>query len=396
MARTGKRMSGLTQRDGIWHINKIIDGERIYKSTGTGSLEEAEQILIHLLDQRRQQKLFGVRQVKTWRDAATRYLLENQDMPSIGLTATYLEQLDPFIGELPVTHIDDDALEPFRQWMREGGKMASGKTKKPSSPRTINIALQRVVRILHLCARTWRDTNKRPWIDVVPAITMETERGRSREPYPMDWDEQRLLFAELPDYLERMALFNVNSGAREQEVCKLRWDWEVKVPELQTSVFIVPPEFGGRTEQSGVKNREYRVLVLNDVARGVIEGQRGLDDEWVFPYGDEGGPMHRMNATAWRSARNRAAEAWQAEFGKPARQGFKKLRVHDLKHTFGRRLRAAGVPKEDRQALLGHKSDSVTTHYSAAELDGLIAQANKVSTANRTTPTLTILRSNAA
>lgn len=396
MARTGKRMSGLTQRDGIWHINKVFKGERIYQSTGTGSLEEAEQILIHLLDQRRQQQLFGVRQVKTWRDAATRYLLENQDMPSIGLTATYLEQLDPFIGELPVTHIDDDALEPFRQWMREGGKMTSGKTKKPSSPRTINIALQRVVRILHLCARTWRDTNKRPWIDVVPAITMEAERGRTREPYPMDWDEQRLLFAELPDYLERMALFNVNSGAREQEVCKLRWDWEVKVPELGTSVFIVPPEFGGRSEQAGVKNREYRVLVLNDVARSVIEGQRGLCDEWVFPYGDEGGPLHRMNATAWRSARNRAAEAWQAEFGKPARQGFKKLRVHDLKHTFGRRLRAAGVPKEDRQALLGHKSDSVTTHYSAAELEGLIAQANKVSTANRTTPTLTILRTAAA
>lgn len=396
MARTGKRMSGLTQRDGIWHINKVFKGERIYQSTGTGSLEEAEQILIHLLDQRRQQQLFGVRQVKTWRDAATRYLLENQDMPSIGLTATYLEQLDPFIGELPVTHIDDDALEPFRQWMREGGKMASGKTKKPSSPRTINIALQRVVRILHLCARTWRDANKRAWIDVVPAITMEGERGRTREPYPMDWDEQRLLFAELPDYLERMALFNVNSGAREQEVCKLRWDWEVKVPELGTSVFIVPPEFGGRSEQAGVKNREYRVLVLNDVARSVIEGQRGLCDEWVFPYGDEGGPLHRMNATAWRSARNRAAEAWQAEFGKPARQGFKKLRVHDLKHTFGRRLRAAGVPKEDRQALLGHKSDSVTTHYSAAELEGLIAQANKVSTANRTTPTLTILRTAAA
>jgi integrase len=389
-------MSGLTQRDGIWHINKVFKGERIYQSTGTGSLEEAEQILIHLLDQRRQQQLFGVRQVKTWRDAATRYLLENQDMPSIGLTATYLEQLDPFIGELPVTHIDDDALEPFRQWMREGGKMASGKTKKPSSPRTINIALQRVVRILHLCARTWRDANKRAWIDVVPAITMEGERGRTREPYPMDWDEQRLLFAELPDYLERMALFNVNSGAREQEVCKLRWDWEVKVPELGTSVFIVPPEFGGRSEQAGVKNREYRVLVLNDVARSVIEGQRGLCDEWVFPYGDEGGPLHRMNATAWRSARNRAADAWQAEFGKPARQGFKKLRVHDLKHTFGRRLRAAGVPKEDRQALLGHKSDSVTTHYSAAELEGLIAQANKVSTANRTTPTLTILRTAAA
>jgi len=52
--------------------------------------------------------------------------------------------------------------------------------------------------------------------------------------------------------------------------------------------------------------------------------------------------------------------------------------VHDLKHTFGRRLRAAGVGFEDRQDLLGHKSQRITTHYSAAELTALLAAANKV------------------
>lgn len=31
------------------------------------------------------------------------------------------------------------------------------------------------------------------------------------------------------------------------------------------------------------------------------------------------------------------------------------VRVHDLKHTFDRRLRAAGVGFEDRQDLLGHQ-----------------------------------------
>ena len=41
------------------------------------------------------------------------------------------------------------------------------------------------------------------------------------------------------------------------------------------------------------------------------------------------------------------------------------VRVHDLKHTFGRRLRAAGVSYEDRQDSLGHRSNRVTTHYSA-------------------------------
>ena len=42
--------------------------------------------------------------------------------------------------------------------------------------------------------------------------------------------------------------------------------------------------------------------------------------------------------------------------------GFTSIRVHDLKHTFGRRLRAAGVTEEDRKVLLGHKNGSITSH----------------------------------
>jgi integrase len=57
---------------------------------------------------------------------------------------------------------------------------------------------------------------------------------------------------------------------------------------------------------------------------------------------------------------------------------FRRVRVNDLKHTFGRRLRAAGVSFEDRQDLLGHKSGRITTHYSQAELSNLIDAAEKV------------------
>ena len=54
------------------------------------------------------------------------------------------------------------------------------------------------------------------------------------------------------------------------------------------------------------------------------------------------------------------------------------MRVHDLKHTYGRRLRAAGVSFEDRQDLLGHKSGRITTHYSAPELVNLIEASERV------------------
>ncbi len=52
------------------------------------------------------------------------------------------------------------------------------------------------------------------------------------------------------------------------------------------------------------------------------------------------------------------------------------MRAHQ--HTFGRRLRAAGVSFEDRQDLLGHRSGRITTHYSAAELGNLLTAANQV------------------
>ena len=68
------------------------------------------------------------------------------------------------------------------------------------------------------------------------------------------------------------------------------------------------------------------------------------------------------------------------------------VRVHDLKHTFGRRLRAAGVSFEDRQDLLGHRSARITTHYSAAELSKLIEAANRVCEAGERQPQLVVLR----
>ena len=96
----------------------------------------------------------------------------------------------------------------------------------------------------------------------------------------------------------------------------------------------------------------------------------------MFTY--QGKPVRRMLTSAWKRARLRV-ELPQA-------------RVHDLKHTFGRRLRAAGVSFEDRQDLLGHCSGRITTHYSAAELSRLIEAAESVVERNGKRPELVVLR----
>ncbi len=208
-----------------------------------------------------------------------------------------------------------------------------------------------------------------------------------RTPYPLSWDEERLLFQELPAHLQRMALFKVNTGTRDGEVCGLRWDWEIAIPELGTSIFLIPGQF--------VKNREDRVVVLNEVAKRVIEAVRGQHLTFVFIY--RGQPIGTMHNNGWQAARRRAAKQYQAELGEAAPAGFRNVRVHDLKHTFGRRLRAAGVSLETRKALLGHTTGDITSHYSAPELQELIEAANRVC-AGRSgkTPALTLIRQKAA
>ena len=59
-------------------------------------------------------------------------------------------------------------------------------------------------------------------------------------------------------------------------MCGLRWEYEVQVPEFDTSVFIIP---GNR-----VKNGEDRLVVLNRVARSIIDAQRDRDPDYVFTY----------------------------------------------------------------------------------------------------------------
>ena len=64
------------------------------------------------------------------------------------------------------------------------------------------------------------------------------------------------------------------------------------------------------------KNGDERIVVLNRIARGVVESERGRHPKYVFSY--KGKRLARMNNHAWRRARERA--------------GLLQVRVHDLRH----------------------------------------------------------------
>jgi integrase len=102
------------------------------------------------------------------------------------------------------------------------------------------------------------------------------------------------------------------------------------VHEVGRSVFVIPPE--------AFKSKRAHVVVLNDAAWSIVQTPRGKDPTWVFPY--LGKRVSTMNNTAWQRVRQEV--------------DLRSVRIHDLRHAFACRLRAAGVSAEDREALLGH------------------------------------------
>lgn len=345
-----KKTSGLIKRGDIWHIAKRIGGKRIRVSTETSDLEEAEAILSRIITTQHRAKHFGVRPRVLFREAATKYLRE-ETKKSLHNDAQALRALDPFIGDLFLEQVHGGTIEPFVMYMRNKGRAAG----------TINRYIAVVRRILNLAARHWRDSESgQSWLESAPLFRMQT--GTVRKPYPINWQEQKLLLSELTPDLERAVLFMVNTGLRDQELCSLRWDWKVA-----DDLFILP--------ESQNKNGLERFVVMNSIARSVLEEQIGKDHHRVFP-------RSSVYTRGWKSGRERAANRYQEELGEESPWGFRNLRVHDLRHTFGRRVRFAGWSNEDRKDLLGHKNDDITTHYSQVEIDRLRDMVNSIAQPN--------------
>ncbi len=368
-----KRTPGLYRRNGVWHIDKQYRGSRLCESTEECDLVKAEEYLARRLEEARQAAVYGVRPKRSFRQAATKYLCEpDKNKSGLARDAQDLKLLDPFLGDLSLEQIHGGTLRGFIEARKAQGVKNA----------TVNRSLAVVRHLLNLAAGEWIDEHGLTWLAAAPKIKLLSLRD-ARQPYPLSFDEQRLLFQELPPHLAQMALFKVNTGCREQEVCGLRWEWELPIPELDTVVFLIPG--------SEVKNGEDRLVVLNRIAKSVIDGVRGKHPEYVFTY--RGRRVGRIYNSAWKRVREAAARRYQEVLGRPCPEGFRKVRVHDLKHTFGRRLRSARVSYEDRQDLLGHKSGRITTHYSAPEISNLIEATNKVcGDKSRKSPALVLLK----
>ena len=341
--------------DGERVVDKEYKGKRIYQRLGKVSQIDAEEWLRSCQAAIEAERLNSLRRCgqRLWADAASKYLKEckQRKVRTLEMISRHVADLLPYIGALAMEQVCNDALEDFKIDRAEEDGVKNS---------TINRTLEVVRTTLIRAARVWREDG-RPWLTSAPLIEMLDENAQKRKPYPITWSEQAKLLLRLPSHLQEMVEFSVNTGARDENVCGLQWDWEVPVPELGRSVFVVPAEF--------FKTQRQHVMVLNDAAWAVVERRRGMHSKYVFTYtprGDDKKPSRiaTQNNSAFQKARFDV--------------GLNGVRVHDLRHTFGQRLRDAGVQAEDRALLLGHAIQGMAQHYATATLERLLEAANSV------------------
>jgi integrase len=140
------------------------------------------------------------------------------------------------------------------------------------------------------------------------------------------------------------------TGARQGELLALRWqdiDWSAQRVRIHRN--IVRGEYG--TPKSG----RGRSVPLADRLGGELDRLHRStafqgDDDLVFANPHTGRPLHPHGILKSYQRHLRAA-------------GVRQVRFHDLRHTFGTRMAAAGVPMRTLQEWMGHRDYKTTLIY---------------------------------
>jgi len=249
--------------------------------------------------------------------------------------------LVPFFGKQRLDRIGRREIEAFIRHMGRSGR--SVKT-------TLNAA-----GVLHSIFELAR---REGWVVANPCTLVDKPQApptdadiRFLEP-----EEIEALLRAVPETdlgrVERpMYLAAAMTGMRQGELLALRWrdvDWSARRVRVRRS--YVRGEFGPPKSK-----RSSRSVPLADRLAGELDllHQETLwrgDDDLVFAHPHTGKPIDR----------SKLLKRFKAAL---ATGGVREVRFHDLRHTFGTRMAAQGVPMRTLQEMLGHRDFKTTLIY---------------------------------
>ena len=178
----------------------------------------------------------------------------------------------------------------------------------------------------------------------------------------LDQDELEALLLAAPTRLtpESAALWLVDrvmyltaamTGLRQGELLALRWtdiDWTAKRIRVRRN--YVRGEYGTPKSKRSTRSVPLADRVAGELHRLHVASAYQADADLVFAHPQRGHPMDRSNLLKRYKRALKRAEVRPVTF-------------HDLRHTFGTRMAAAGVPMRTLQEWMGHRDFKTTLIY---------------------------------
>lgn len=149
----------------------------------------------------------------------------------------------------------------------------------------------------------------------------------------------------------RLYLTAALTGLRQGELLALRWkdiDWDVRRIRVRES--LVRGAFTTPKSTRSSRSVPLASRVADELAEHRARSAFSGPDDLVFCHPVLGKPLERSRL--FRRFKEAASAA-----------GFPDLRFHDLRHTFGTRMAAAGVPFRTLQEWMGHRDFKTTLGY---------------------------------
>lgn len=248
----------------------------------------------------------------------------------------------PFFGERKLDRIDADTVSDYMARKRRDGL----------APKTVANHMRFMHGLFSFAVkRGWMNTN------VVAQIDRPPDAGPDPDIRFLELPEIDAVIREVPDGSlfastdRAIYLTAAMAGLRQGELIALRWqdvDWQAS--RLRVRRNYVRGKAG--TPKSKRASRAVPMVdrVAADLERHSRDSAYQGDDQLVFCHPQTGHPLDPS------ALRKRYQKARQAARVRP-------VRFHDLRHTFGTRMAAAGVPMRTLQEWMGHRDIQTTMIY---------------------------------
>ena len=258
--------------------------------------------------------------------------------------AKIYQHIIPELGKIPLNQLAQKDLQQFYARMKTGGRLIRteqfGKGLSDSMVRGLHAA----------CRSALEKAVQEELIRTNPAVGCKLPPKRGREMQVLSPEElQRFLIQAQAEGYYELFLLDLCTGLRRGELLALQWDdLDFKTGTLTVNKQVY--EVKGQLQVSVPKTRaSIRRLVLPP---GVVEVLRAyretVDSRWMFP-----SPVKEDMPMTPGAVRRRLQIILE-------RAGCKRIRFHDLRHTFATLSLESGMDVKTLSAMLGHVSAATT------------------------------------